>query len=37
MIDYPTFCHLWQLHDEQHLTIVQIARQLGLHWQTVAT
>jgi len=35
MIDYQTFCHLRQLRDEAHLTIAQIARQLGLHWQTV--
>jgi transposase/DUF971 family protein len=35
MIDYQTFCQIRHLRDEQHLTITQIARQLGLHWQTV--
>lgn len=37
MIDYQTFCQLRHLRDEQQLTITQIARQLGLHWQTVAS
>ena len=37
MIDYQTFCQLRHLRDEEQLTITQIARQLGLHWQTVAT
>jgi len=36
MIDYQTFCQIRQLRDTEHLTITQIARQLGLHWQTVA-
>lgn len=36
MIDYPTYCQLRHLRDQAHLTIAQIARQLGLHWQTVA-
>lgn len=36
MIDYQTFCQIRQLRDAAHLTIAQIARQLGLHWQTVA-
>jgi transposase len=36
MIDYQTFCQIRHLSDEAHLTITQIARQLGLHWQTVA-
>ena len=35
MIDYQTFCQIRHLRDEEHLTIAQIARQLGLHWQTV--
>jgi len=35
MIDYQTFCQIRHLRDEQHLRITQIARQLGLHWQTV--
>jgi transposase len=36
MIDYQNFCQIRHLRDEQHLTITQIARQLALHWQTVA-
>jgi transposase len=36
VIDYQAFCQIRHLRDEQHLTIVQIARQLGLHWQTVS-
>ena len=34
MIDYPTYGQLRHLRDQAHLTIAQIARQLGLHWQT---
>ncbi len=36
MIDYQTFCQIRQLRDEQHLTLTQIAAQLGLHRQTVS-
>ena len=36
MIDYQTFCQIRQLRDEAHLTITQIAHQLGLHWQTAS-
>ena len=36
MIDDQTFCQIRHLRDEQHLTITQIAAQLGLHWQTVS-
>jgi transposase len=36
MIDYQSFCQIRQLRDEAHLTITQIAAQLGLHRQTVA-
>lgn len=36
MIDYQLFCQIRHLRDEQHLSLAQIARQLGLHWQTVA-
>lgn len=36
MIDYQTFCQIRQLRDEAQLTITQIARQLGLHWQTAS-
>ena len=36
MIDYQAFCQIRHLRDEAHLTITQIARQLGLHWQTVS-
>jgi transposase len=35
MIDYQAFCQIRHLRDAEHLTITQIARQLGLHWQTV--
>ena len=35
MIDYHTFQQIRQLHDEEHLSCSQIARRLGLHWQTV--
>ena len=36
MIDYQAFCQIRQLRDAEHLTITQIAHQLGLHWQTVS-
>jgi len=36
MIAYDIFCQIRQLRDTGHLTITQIAAQLGLHWQTVA-
>jgi IS30 family transposase len=36
MIDYQTFCQIRHLRDEAHLNITQIARQLGLHRQTVS-
>lgn len=36
MIDYQAYCQIRHLRDEAHLTITQIARQLGLHWQTVS-
>ena len=36
MIDDQTFCQIRQLRDDQHLHLTQIARQLGLHRQTVA-
>jgi len=35
VIDYQAFCQIRHLRDEAHLTITQIARQLGLHRQTV--
>ena len=37
MISYPTFCRLRQLHDQDRLDISQIAEELKLHRQTVAT
>ena len=37
VIDYETFCKIHDCHDRQGLTIVQTARTLGLHPQTVAT
>jgi hypothetical protein len=37
VIDYETFCKIHDCHDRQGLTIVQTARALGLHPQTVAT
>ena len=37
MIDYETFAKIHDCHDRQGLTIVQTARVLGLHPQTVAT
>ena len=36
MIDYPTFCRLRQLHDEQGLSVSQIAAALELDPKTVA-
>ena len=36
MIDYPTFCRLRELADEKHLTVPQIAAELGLDPKTVA-
>jgi transposase len=37
VISYPTFCRLRQLRDQDRLDIVQIAAELRLHRQTVAT
>src|SRR5258706_14876639 len=37
VIDYETFCKIHDCHERQGLTIVQTARALGLHPQTVAT
>ncbi len=37
MISYPTFCRLRQLHDQDGLDVSQIAGELKLHRQTVAT
>lgn len=36
MIDYHAFQQIRHLRDQDGLTIAQIARQLGLHWQTVS-
>lgn len=36
MIDYPLYQQIRQLRQQEHLTFTQIARQLGLHPQTVA-
>jgi len=36
VIDYETFCKIHDCHERQGLTIVQTARALGLHPQTVA-
>jgi transposase-like protein len=36
VIDYQTFCHLRQLRDRDGLNAAQIARELGLHPQTVS-
>jgi IS30 family transposase len=36
MIDYQTFHQIRHLHEQEHLTVAQIARQLDLHRQTVA-
>ena len=36
MIDYPTFCQLRLLLDEQHLSASQVAAQLKLDPKTVA-
>ncbi len=35
MIDYPTFHRLRQLHDEEHLSVAQIAQALALDERTV--
>ena len=35
MIDYATYRHIHHLHEVDKLTLTQIARQLGLHPQTV--
>jgi len=37
VIDYETFAKIHDCHDRQGLTIMQTARALGLHPQTVAT
>jgi transposase len=37
VIDYETFCKIHDCHDRLGLTIVQTARALGLHPQTIAT
>jgi hypothetical protein len=36
VIDYQTFCRLRQLRDREGLSLAQIARELGLHPETVA-
>jgi transposase len=36
MIDYDTYCKIHDAHHKQGLTIVQAARELGLHRRTVA-
>jgi transposase len=36
VIDYQTYCQVRHLREQAGLTITQIARQLDLHWQTVA-
>jgi transposase len=37
MIDYHAFQQIHHLREKEKLTIAQIARSLGLHWQTVRT
>ena len=37
MISYATFCRLRQLRDQDRLDISQIAAELRIHRQTVAT
>ena len=37
MIDYHAFQQIHHLREKEKLTIAQIARTLGLHWQTVRT
>jgi transposase len=36
MISYEVFCHLRRLHDQDHLNVAQIARELALDERTVA-
>ena len=36
MIDYPLYCKIKDCHQNQHLTVAQIARELHLHPRTVA-
>jgi transposase len=36
MIDYATFCRIHTLHEQEGLTLSQIARELDLHAETVA-
>jgi transposase len=36
MIDYHAFQQIHHLRDQDQLTLAQIARALGLHWQTVS-
>jgi transposase len=36
MIDYHAFQQIHHLRDQDKLTLAQIARTLGLHWQTVS-
>ena len=36
MIDYETFCKIKRYREEEHLTLAQTARALGLHPRTVA-
>jgi len=36
MIDYPTFCRIHALHEQEGLNINQIARELNLHPDTVS-
>lgn len=36
MIDYPTFCRIHQLRDQDRLSLAQIAAELGLHPETVS-
>ena len=36
MIDYPTFCRIHQLRDQDRLSFAQIAAELGLHPETVS-
>ena len=36
MIDYETYCKIRLSHRERGLTLAQIARELGLHPETVA-
>ena len=36
MIDYHSFQQIHQLHEQEQLNAAQIARTLGLHWETVS-